>query len=658
MQDLHVDIETYSSIDIKTSGSYKYFQSLDFEILLIAYAFGSGPVKVVDLARGGKAPAKFIEALKNPAITKHAHNANFERQAFKTWGIDTDIKAWNCSAIKAAYCGLPLSLGEVSKVLGLTDKAKLTTGKALIKYFCQPCRPTKVNGQRYRNLPGDDLDKWVDFQEYCRQDVEAERAILETLKAYTLPELERRLYILDQKINDRGVLIDLDLAKKAFYINEVFSSLMVQKVKDLTGVGNPNSPAQLKDWMQKATGKHIESLAKDKVSDLIEEQGAGPVGEVLRLRQVLSKTSIKKYTAMINCIGEDGRGRGFFQFYGANRTGRWAGRLVQLQNLTRNYLPDLTLARETVRGGDYKNVELFYGDVTDTLSQLIRTAFIAKPNHLLAVADFSAIEARVIAWVAGEDWRLRVFRTHGKIYEASAANMFGIPIENIDKGSPYRQKGKVAELALGYQGSVGALKTMGGEKMGLSETEMSDIVKRWRKASPKIVQLWKDLDGCAREAVRSKKAIKSRHKELIFESDGKVLTIELPSGRKLFYREPRLKSKTVRKDNGETWEAESLTYMGKDLAGWTRIDTYGGKLAENIVQAIARDLLGYSMLALDAEGFKIVMHVHDEAVCEIADFLTKGQLKKMCNIMVRPVPWAEGLPLGADGYLTPYYKKD
>lgn len=660
MKELHIDIETYSSIDIKSCGAYRYLESVDFEILMIAYAFGNDPVQIVDLAQGEKIPIEFLEGLKDPTVKKFAHNATFERQAFLNFGIETPINVWHCSAVHAAYCGLPLSLDMVSKALHFAeDKAKLATGKSLIRYFSIPCKPTKVNGGRTRNLPWHDVDKWEQYKEYCIQDVEVEREIEHRLKDYLIPKTERQLYILDQEINDRGILIDSDMAKKAFKINEDYSKILREEVKHLTGVDNPNSLPQLKKWMGDAIGKEIKSLAKEDVSNLLIEEDNEEVRGVLRLRQMLSKSSINKYTAMLNCICSDSRGHGFFQFYGANRTGRWAGRLVQLQNLTKNYLPDLTLARETVKTGDYKQVELLYGDVSDTLSQLIRTTFVAPRGKTFAVADFSAIEARVTAWLAEENWRIGVFKGHGKIYEASASNMFGVPIDEVD--SALRQRGKVAELALGYQGGVGALTVM-DIKGEIPDEEKQGIVDRWRAASPRIVQLWKDIEACAKRAIKlgDGTVVKSKHRGLEFCSNGRVLTIKLPSGRKLFYCNPQIKPKTVRKPNGDTWKAESIVYMGMDQVKkqWTMLDTYGGKLTENIVQAIARDLLADSMLRLDKEGFSIVMHVHDEVVCEVPTVDQEEDLNIMCNMMGEPVDWAEGLPLAAEGYLTPYYKKD
>lgn len=658
MQKLHIDIETYSSVDLRTSGVYKYVESIDFEIMLCAYAFGSDPIKIVDLAQGEQLPAEFLDAMVDANVLKYAHSAAFERLCFKAFGLDVPINQWFCTAIHSGYCGLPLSLGDISKALSFDEsKAKSSSGKALIRFFCIPCKPTKANGGRSRNLPEDAPDKWSDFRDYCVQDVQAERSIEDRLEPFPIPRSERELYFLDQKINDDGVLIDAELAAKAYAVDQDNAAVVYEKIKKLTGVDNPNSVAQLKEWLSNATNENITSLAKENVADLLAGDVGANVREVLRLRQMGSKSSIKKYTSMLNCICKDGRGHGFFQFYGASRTGRWAGRLVQLQNLTKNYLPDLTTAREVVKTGDYKNVEVLYGDVSDTLSQLIRTAFVAPEGKTFAVADFSAIEARVIAWVAGEGWRLSVFHTHGKIYEASAASMFGVPIESIGKGSPLRQKGKVAELALGYQGSTGALKVMGAEKMGLNDKEMKDIVGRWRKASPNIVNLWKDLEGSAKQAIQKRKKIRTARKGISFYSNGKILTVKLPSGRKLFYCNPKIKMKTIRRGPGDSWDTEAITYKGMDQIKrqWVETDTYGGKITENIVQAIARDLLAEAMVRLDTAGYKIVMHVHDEVVVEIPK---GGDLEKVCRIMSIAPAWAEGLPLAADGYLTDYYKKD
>lgn len=651
-QKLHIDIETFSSVDIKTSGSYKYMESVDFEILMVAYAFDSEPVQMIDLAQGETLPNDFIEALRNPNIVKKAHNANFERQAFRKYGFDVPAENWSCTAVKAGYCGLPLSLDGVSKAMALEEKGKSSTGKALISYFSCPVKPTKINGQRVRNLPHHNPEKWEEFKKYCMQDVEAEREIDNRLSKYDFIQFEKENYVLDQQINDRGILIDLHMAQNAFDIDSKFTKELVSEVVRLTGIDNPNSATQLKNWLSIELQKEIKSLAKGDIPVLIEEAGPGVVTEVLNLRTKLAKTSIKKYLAMLKCACEDSRARGLFQFYGANRTGRWAGRLIQLQNLPQNKIKDLELARKAVVEFNYDLMVLGFGDVASILSQLIRTAFIAKENHTFAVADFSSIEARVIAWLSDEKWRLDVFKSHGKIYEASASMMFNVPIESITKGSELRDKGKVAELALGYQGSVGALKTMGGEKMGLSETEMSEIVRKWRKASPNIVALWANVENSAKTAIRSKKKVVSKFKDLEFEYNGEVLTIKLPSGRKLFYQKP---SFTVNK-----FGQESIRYKGMDqnTKQWGYVDTYGGKLVENIVQAIARDLLVYSMQLIDRAGFDIVLHVHDEIVCEIPKYLQEKQLEKMCEIMGKVVPWAPTLPLTADGYLTEFYKKD
>ena len=649
---LHVDIETYSSIDIASGGAYKYMESVDFEILMVAFAFNHEPVEIVDLAQGEQLPQRFIEAMYDPSFEKHAHNAVFERQAFKKIGFDIPIEQWHCSAIKAAFCGLPLSLEMVSKAMQLEDKGKSATGKALIRYFSCPIKPTKANGMRERNFPHHNLEKWEEFKAYCMQDVEAEREIDTRLLRYKIPTFERLTYDLDQRINDRGILIDMEMATSAIKINNYFAEDVFNQLRKLTNVDNPNSAAQLKTWLEDSMDKDIKSLAKDTIPALIEEAWPGVVKDVLELRKKASRTSIKKYVAMQNCVCYDGRAHGLFQFYGANRTGRWAGRLIQLQNLRRNYITDIAEARAIIKSGDYDLATMLYDDVADLLSQLIRTAFVARENYTFAVADFSAIEARVIAWLAKETWRIDVFNTHGKIYEASAAMMFNLPIEAITKGSDLRQKGKIAELALGYGGALGALKKMGGEDMGLTEPEMTTIVKKWRKANPAIVKFWRNVEECAIQAVRTKKKVYSQFKNLIFECNEEVLTLQLPSGRKLFYQSPSI----IKNRFG----SESLRYKGMDQVTkqWTYVETYGGKLTENIVQAVARDLLAYSMLEIDKNGFEIVMHVHDEVVCEVQENNAKEELDKLCEIMGQEVPWALGLPLGADGYTTKFYKKD
>jgi DNA polymerase len=651
---LHIDIETYSSVDLKSSGAYKYVESIDFEILMVAYAFDDEPVQILDIAGGDLYPDRFLEALEDPTIKKWAHNAAFEKQGFRAAGLPVIEDQWFCTAIKSTYCGLPSSLEQVSKVLRFSEigKEKMAEGKALIRYFCIPCKPSKKNDFRHRNLPEHEPLKWDEFKLYCIGDVEAEREIEKRLAGYTIPDSERALYLLDQKINNRGIRIDHNLARKALQLNDGNSAEILAEIQKLTGLDKPNSAAQVKQWLSRAMQKEIKSLAKDVMPDLIEEAGEGIVGDVLKLRQKASKTSIKKYAAMLNCQCDNERAHGLFQFYGASRTGRWAGRLIQLQNLPQNHLNDLEYARFCLEEDNLEEFKLSFEEVSSTLSQLIRTAFIADTGNTFIVADFSAIEARVIAWLADESWRLDVFRTHGKIYEASASMMFGVPIEEVTKGSAMRQKGKVAELALGYQGAVGALMKMGGERMGLSEPEMKEIVRKWRLANPQIAKLWQAMDDCAKRAVRTRKPIVSSFKGLIFESNGKVLTIQLPSGRKLFYCNP---SFTINKFNQEALQFKGMDQVTRQ---WVNIDAYGGKFVENIVQAIARDLLAYSMLALDGDGFDIVMHVHDEVVAETPKEGALEKLTEMCDKMGENVPWAEGLPLAADGYETPYYKKD
>lgn len=653
MQHLHIDIETYSSVDITSAGAYKYAESLDFEILMMAYAFDDEEVEIVDFAQGEVMPQRLAEALTNPEVLKFAHNANFERTCLKQIGFDIPIEQWRCTAVMSAYCGLPLHLDGVSKALKLGELSKDASGKALIKYFSMPVKPTKINGGRTRNFPHHDLEKWENFKKYCIQDVVAEREIERRLLKYEMPQSEIHNYILDQKINDRGILIDLEMASNAYDIDQKYTEEITKELQDLTGVENPNSASQLKEWLGVEMQRDVETLSKTVMPELINEAGKGSnAAKVLSLRAKNSKTSVKKYTAMLNCACDDNRAHGLFQFYGANRTGRWAGRLIQLQNLPQNHIDDLELARNAVLSGDYTYINMLYDDIGSILSQLIRTAFIAKENHTFAVADFSAIEARVIAWLAGEQWRLDVFQTHGKIYEASASMMFGVPIEQIGKGSDLRQKGKVAELALGYQGGVGALKTMGGERMGLSESEMKSIVDKWRKANPAIVELWGDIEICANRCVKTGRQQISDFRGLVFETDGNVMTIELPSGRKLFYQQPIISK--------NRFDKPSLMYMGMDQVKktWGRVETYGGKLVENIVQAIARDLLADSMLRLDKEGLELVMHVHDEVVAEVPETNAETLLNKMYAIMGAEISWAKGLPLSADGYLTKFYKKD
>lgn len=656
-KNLFIDVETYSSVDIKESGAYKYIESPDFEILIIGYALDDGPVKIVDLAQGEEMPEEFEEALLDPDCVKVAHNAVFERLSFKHIGYNVPAEQWYCTSVKAAYCGLPLSLDGVSKALNLTDK-KLDTGKALIKYFSCPCKATRVNGMRTRNYPEHAPEKWEMYKEYNKYDVLAEREIFKRLEAYIIPDIERKMYALDQNINDRGILVDMELAESAIAVDNTYTSILTQHAQQLTGLENPNSPVQIRQWIEKTTGCVVMSLSKETMPDLMKEFVDYPdVIELLNIRKKLSKTSIKKYYAMLNCAMKDHRVRGTFQFYGANRTGRWAGRLLQLQNLSKNHISHIEVPREMIRARDWESVEMMYDDVADILSQLVRTALIASPGKVFSVADFSAIEARVISWLANEKWRMDVFRGDGKIYEATGAKMFNVPISAITKGSVLRDKSKISELALGYEGSLGALKRMGGERMGLSDTEMMSLVRKWRMANPAIVDMWKEIDEASKEAVRYRRPVTCTCRNIIFDCDGEFMTIQLPSGRKLFYYHPRFKDKKIGRS---TMPTQVLCYEGvvQETKQWGEIDTYGGKLTENIVQAISRDLLGNSMLNLENSEYYPVCHIHDECLVEVPEENAKEYYEEMVYIMSTPPDWASDLPLRADGYTTPFYLKD
>lgn len=649
---LSIDIETYGSNDISSCGVYKYAEAKDFTILLFAYSCDYGPVEIVDLVSGEKLPEHIYRALSDPKVLKTAFNATFERICLSRYlGLYLSSDQWECTMVRSAMLGLPLSLAAVGEVLRLEDQ-KMNEGKALIRYFSLPCKPTKTNGMRTRNLPEHAPEKWDLFKKYCKRDVEVENAIRRKTTAFKIPPFEKELYDIDQRINDRGVMLDMRMVRNAIRMSLVYNGRLSVEAAELTGLDNPNSVAQLKTWLEQETGNEVKSFNKKDMPDIMGSCDASHVQRLLAIRQELGKTSVKKYEAMDKTVCEDDRVRGLTQFYGAARTGRWAGRLVQVQNLPQNHIPDLDLARSLVLDGDLDMLEICYGNVPDTLSQLIRTAFIAKPGHTFIVADFSAIEARVIAWLAGEAWRMEVFRTHGKIYEASAGMMFRIPVESITKTDPRRQKGKIAELALGYQGGVGAMRTMGGEKMGLSEEEMKEIVSHWRTANPAIVNLWDEVQAAAMGSISNRETVIK--KGIRFRSELGAMTVQLPSGRKLFYPRARLE---IRDKFGR--KSKTIVYEGQNQTTrkWEEQETYGGKLVENIVQGIARDCLAVTMARLEKMGYPIVFHVHDEVILEVPDDGTKT-LAEVCGVFKKPIAWAEGLPLKGDGYITNYYKKD
>lgn len=652
VRDLFIDIETYSSVDIQSCGAYAYIASPDFEILLVSYAIDDEPVRTIDLVSGDDFTPEFLEAFNDPTVKKHAHNAVFERKSFERIGLSRPINEWHCTAVKAAYCGLPFSLKEVSNKLDIKNK-KLDTGTLLIKYFSCPCKPTKTNGGRTRNYPWHAPDKWAMYIEYNQYDVLAEREIYRQLQNYEFPNVEACLYELDQEINDRGIMIDRQFAANAVSIDEKVTTNIAEELKHITGVENPSSGQQLRKWLCIESGDEIVSLAKEAMPELLDTyKDTNPlVYKVLTLRNQLSKTSVKKYYAMLKCAMSDDRVRGTFQFYGANRTGRWAGRLLQLQNLSKNHLDNLDLPRDLIKQNDFDTLSMLYNDIPDILSQLVRTGIVAPEGKVLCVADFSAIEARVISWLADETWRLDVFKGDGKIYEATGARMFGVPIKAITKGSELRQKSKISELALGYGGSIGALRRMGGERMGLSDAEMMNLVRKWRAANPEIVKLWSTLENAAIQAIRYHEPVKCTSKNVVFNCDGTCLTIKLPSGRSLFYRNPYLE---------KTSKGYAIKYKGliQTTKQWGEIDTYGGKLTENVIQAIARDILGYTMIALSLEGFNITMHIHDEVIAEVPIEEKDERFAQMLKIMSISPSWAISLPLNADGYITNYYKKD
>ncbi|WJY27426.1 DNA polymerase [Sporosarcina trichiuri] len=645
---LSIDIETYSDVDLIKCGVYAYTDSPAFEILLFAYSVDGGPVEVVDLAQGEQLPTEILSALTDPAVQKIAYNANFERTCIaRHYGISQPPEQWKCTAVDASRLGLPGFLDGVAQALKL-DVQKDSAGKALIKYFSVPCKPTQVNGGRTRNLPEHDPEKWQQYIEYNRRDVEVEMEIRKKIDpALDVSPEEQALWSLDQRINDRGVRVDLQLMEQAIACNEKVASALKQQSKQITGLQNPNSTAQLSGWLEEQ-GHPLPNLQADTVDDLLATLPDGDVKQVLTNRRQLSKASVSKYKAMQRSVCSDGRIKGLLQFYGAGRTGRWAGRIVQVQNLTKNYMKDIENASRVVKSGQFDAIPLLFDESpNDILSQLVRTALVASPGNRLIVSDFSAIEARVIAWFAGEQWRLNVFETHGKIYEASASAMFNVPIENIGKGSDLRQRGKVAELALGYAGGTGALKAMGALDMGLEEGELQGLVDAWRGANPNIVRFWHACNSAAIEAVEGRTAV-STHK-LTFDYRKGILYIVLPSGRRLAYVRPRI-------EEGRFGQP-ALVFDGLDFnRKWGKVETFGGKLVENIVQATARDCLAVSMMNVEAAGYEIVMHVHDELVTDTPYGF--GSLAEVEEIMAQPISWAPGLPLNADGFETEFYMKE
>lgn len=660
MHHLSIDLETFSSVPIAKAGAHKYIESHDFEILLFAYSVDGGDVFCVDLMQGEILPNWLIDALTSPDYIKHAYNAAFEWGCLSRYlGRQLPPEQWRCTMFQGLYAGYTAGLDATGRALGLPeDKRKLNTGKALIRYFCVPCAPTKANGGRIRNMPHHAPERWQLFKEYCRQDVVTEMEIEKRLSSIIIPDFVQKEWERDLIINSRGVAVDMELVEGALNIDKTVHDRLVAEAMELSGLNNPTSVAQLSLWLESQTGENISDLRKDTVAKMLAEKDNSPkVKRMLEIRQELGKTSTKKYDAIEAAVCKNGRVRGLLQFYGANRTGRWAGRLVQVQNLPRTYTNPLELARELVKKRNIEALRFIYGSIPNTLSQLIRTAFIAAPGKVLIDADFSAIEARVISWLAGEEWRLEVFRTHGKIYEASASQMFGVPIELIKKGNPeysLRQKGKVAELALGYQGGTGALIAMGALDMGIAEEDLSDIVSRWRESNKRIRDLWYKMEAAAVQVISQGGAVGVNglviSHELNCDTGFDALTILLPSGRKLFYVSPQI---------GENqWGKPSLSYMGMNQTSkkWQRIETYGGKLVENSVQAIARDCLAQAIENLETAGIPVVFHIHDEVVIDCTP--DTASLDDVIQIMSKPIPWASGLPLGADGWVGTFFKKD
>lgn len=644
MRSLSIDLETYSSADLSKCGVYRYVESPDFEILLFGWSVDGEAVHVIDFVSGETLPKEIHDALIDDSVLKWAHNAQFERVCLSRYlGERLRPNSWRCTMVWSACLGLPLSLEGAALVTG-AEKQKLSEGKELVRYFCSPCRPTKANGGRTRNLPAHAPEKWERFKAYNLRDVEAEQAIAQRLSRFPVSEEEWKNYALDQKINDRGIQLDRELVRQAIRCDRQSGLQLTAAMRELTDLENPNSVVQMKEWLAQ-NGLETDTLSKAAVAELL-KTAPEQLSRVLTLRQSLAKSSVKKYTTMENAVCADSRARGLLQFYGASRTGRFAGRLVQVQNLPQNHLPDLGQARQLVKDGNFAALEALYDSVPAVLSELIRTAFVPKPGCKFIVSDFSAIEARVISWFAGESWRNEVFATHGKIYEASASQMFRVPIAQITKGSPLRQKGKVAELALGYGGSVGALKAMGALDMGLSEEELPPLVAAWRSANPNIVRLWWDVDRAVVKAVREKTETQTHGIRFSYQSG--FLFITLLSSRRLAYVRPHVEPNAFGND--------SVTYMGVGATKkWERIESYGPKFVENIVQAISRDILCHAMRRVEDTGYPIVMHVHDEIVVEAS---LDASVSEICHLMGETPPWAPGLLLRADGYECPFYRKD
>lgn len=657
----HIDIETFSDVNLGKCGVYRYTESDSFQILLVAYAFDDGSVRIADLASGEPFPQELLDAFFDPDTICMAHNAQFERVCFSSYlkrqypgmylreGEFLNPESWYCTMVQAAELGLPFSLDGVATVLQ-TGEQKDKRGKDLIRYFCVPCRPTKANGGRTRNLPEHDRQKWAEFKAYCVQDVATERDIHRRMQHFPLSETELAFYHMDQRINDRGWKIDLPFVRQAIACDMLYSEQMTARAYELTGLQNPNSVSQLKGWLE-ARGIRLDSLSKKAVAQAVKELDSGgcdaEVLEMLKLRQKLAKSSVKKYEACERAVCQDGRARGLFLFYGANHTGRFTSRLIQVQNLPQNHLEPLEIARNLVKTGQFGALEYFWGNTPQVLSELIRTAFVPKEGCRFIVADFSAIEARGLSWLAGEEWRMEVFRTHGKIYEATAANMFHIPMESITKTSLERQKGKQAELGCGYGGSVGALISMGALENGLKESELQDIIDAWRQANPKIVQLWYDIDRAAHKAIRTGQP--QTVGKICIAYQGGMMLIRLPSGRKLVYIRPRLEP--------NRFGHMSITYEGIGVGNkWERLETYGAKLVENITQGMCRDILVEAMRRVEQAGFDIVAHVHDEMIVEVPDGVSS--VEEICGIMSIPPEWCADLPLRADGYECRFYRKD